>query len=62
LPNYNDIKVGDIIEGYREVEYKKDTLIRIPAPYKRCSRDPDSGFNKFPVLFGCKQFIKLTGI
>ena len=23
IANYNDIKVGDIIEGYREVEYKK---------------------------------------
>jgi translation initiation factor IF-2 len=23
ISNYNDIKVGDIIEGYREVEYKK---------------------------------------
>jgi translation initiation factor IF-2 len=23
IAGYNDIKVGDIIEGYREVEYKK---------------------------------------
>jgi translation initiation factor IF-2 len=23
IANFNDIKVGDIIEGYREVEYKK---------------------------------------
>ena len=34
IKNFNDIKIGDIIEGFEEVEVKKETLISLQLPRK----------------------------